>query len=63
VTSRGPTSLKDLLAELRGHGVILEDIRSQNRAMIAALQAWREASDAKIDHVDRNGQARDAGLE
>jgi hypothetical protein len=62
-TSRKPTSLNDILAAMRGHGVILEDIRSQNRATIEAVEAAREALEAKIDMVDRNSQARDAVLE
>ena len=45
---------------MRGHGVILEDIRSQNRATMEALQATRAALEEKIDQVDRNSQARDA---
>jgi len=61
--ARGTTSLKDVLAEMRGHGVILEEIRSQNRATIEALEATRTALEAKIDEVDRNSQARDAVLE
>jgi uncharacterized protein YlxW (UPF0749 family) len=63
-------SLQDVLDEvrgnqeqLRGHGVLLEDIRSQNRATIEALQATRDALEEKIDQVDRNSQARDAVLE
>lgn len=59
----GATSLKDILAAMRGHGVILEDIRSQNRATMEALQATRAALEEKIDQVDRNSQARDAVLE
>ena len=61
--SRGATSLNDILAAMRGHGVILEDIRSQNRATIEAVEATRESLEAKIDLVDRNSQARDAVLE
>ena len=61
--SRGPTSLKDILAAMHGHGVILEDMRSQNRATMEALQATRAALEAKIDEADRNSQARDAVLE
>jgi len=39
--------MKDILAEMRGHGVILEDIRSQNRATMEALQATRAALEEK----------------
>jgi len=61
--ARRATSLKDILAEMRGHGVILEDIRSQNRATMEALQATRAALEEKIDQVDRSSKARDAVLE
>ena len=60
---RATPSLRDVLREMRSHGVILEDIRSQNRATIEALQATRAALEEKIDQVDRNRQARDAVLE
>jgi methyl-accepting chemotaxis protein len=62
-------SLQDVLDEVRrnnelmqGHDVLLEEIRSQNRATIEAVEASREALEAKIDDVDRNSQARDAVL-
>ena len=61
--ARRATSLQEVLAEMRAHGVILEEIRSQNRATIEALQATREALETKIDQVDRNSQARDVVLE
>jgi hypothetical protein len=63
-------SLQDVLdevranrEEIRGHGVILEEMRSQNRATIEAVEAARVALEAKIDQVDRDGRARDAVLE
>jgi len=56
-------SLKEIVAEMRGHGVILEDIRSQNRATIEAVQATRAALEEKIDQVDRDSKARDGVLE
>jgi hypothetical protein len=49
--------------QIRGHGVILEDIRSQNRATMEALQATRAALEEKLDQVDRGSKARDAVLE
>jgi uncharacterized protein YlxW (UPF0749 family) len=49
--------------QIRGHGVILEDIRSQNRATMEALQASRAALEEKLDQVDRGSKARDAVLE
>src|SRR5687767_3688591 len=48
---------------MRGHGIILEEIRSQNRATIEAVAAFRVALEAKIDQVDRDSRARDALLE
>ena len=48
---------------IRGHGIILEEIRSQNRATIEAVEAARVALEARIDHVDRGSRARDAVLE
>ena len=59
---RRATALKDVLAEMRGHGIILEDIRSQNRATIEAVEATRAALEEKIEQVDRDSQARDAVL-
>jgi len=55
-------SLKDVLAEMRGHGVILEDIRAQNRATIEAVQMTRAVLEEKIDQVDRASRERDAVL-
>jgi hypothetical protein len=49
--------------QIRGHGVILEDIRSQTRATMEALQATRAALEEKLDQVDRGSKARDAVLE
>jgi chromosome segregation ATPase len=59
---RGGPKLQDILNEMRGHGVILEDIRSQNRATIEAVEATRAALEERIDRVDRDSQARDADL-
>jgi len=49
--------------QIRGHGVILEDIRSQNRATIEAVEATRAALEEKIDRVDRESRERDLVLE
>jgi hypothetical protein len=46
----------------RGQGVIFEEIRSQNRATIESVAAFRVALEARIDQVDRGNQARDAVL-
>jgi hypothetical protein len=61
--ARQATSMKTILAEVRGHGVILEDIQSQSRAKFEAVQAMRAALEEKIDQLDRNSQARDEVLE
>jgi hypothetical protein len=59
---RGATSLKAILTEMRGHGVLLEDIRSQNRATIEAVGATRAGLEEKLDRIDRDSQGRDAAL-
>ncbi|HEY8148603.1 MAG TPA: hypothetical protein VIK51_06835 [Vicinamibacteria bacterium] len=68
--TRKKPSLQDVLDELRGnqeqirgHGVILEDIRSQNRATIEAVEATRAALEERIDRVDRESRERDLVLE
>jgi hypothetical protein len=43
--------------------IILEEIRSQNRATIEAVEATRTALEDKISHVDEASQARDGVLE
>jgi chromosome segregation ATPase len=57
---RRRTSSRDLV---HGQGIILEEIRSQNRVTIEAIEATRVALEAKIDQVDRDSQARDSVLE
>src|SRR6266540_1939005 len=57
---RRRTSSRDLV---HGQGIILEEIRSQNRVTIEAIEATRVALEAKIDQVDRNSKARDSVLE
>jgi hypothetical protein len=53
-------SLQDVLDEvratqeqIRGHGVILEEMRSQNRATIEAVEASRVTVDQRIDRFER----------
>ena len=58
--SRRRPLLRDIV---HGQGIILEEIRSQNRATIEAIEATRVALEAKIDDVDRGSKARDAVLE
>jgi hypothetical protein len=60
---RPAPSLHAVLTEMRSHGVILEDIRSQNRATIEAVEATRAALEERIDRGDRDSQARDSVLE
>ena len=43
--------------------VILEEIRSQNRATIEAVEASRVALEQRIDRLDQDSRARDAVLE
>ena len=57
---RRSTSSRDLV---HGQAIILEEIRSQNRVTIEAIEATRTALEAKIDQVDRDSKARDSVLE
>jgi hypothetical protein len=57
---RRRTSSRDLV---HGQGIILEEIRSQNRVTIEAIEATRVALEATIDQVDRDKKARDSVLE
>jgi hypothetical protein len=57
---RRRTSSRDLV---HGQGIILEEIRSQNRVTIEAIEATRVALEVKIDQVDRDSKARDSVLE
>ena len=43
--------------------IIVEEIRSQNRATIEAVEAARTALEDKISHVDEASRARDGVLE
>jgi ribosome-associated translation inhibitor RaiA len=63
-------SLQDVLDEvranqehIRGHGVILEEIRSQNRATIEAVEAVRVTVDQRIDRFERETGNRFTVLE
>jgi chromosome segregation ATPase len=49
--------------EIRGHSVLLEDMRSQNRITIEAVEATRRALTERIDRLDEDTRARDAVLE
>lgn len=55
--------MRELDDHVRGHGIILEEIRSQNRATIEAVESARVALEARIDQVDRGSSSRDALLE
>jgi hypothetical protein len=52
-----------IVDEMRSHSVILEDMRSQNRATIEAVEASRLALEQRIDRLDQETRARDATLE
>ena len=63
-------SLQDVLDEvranqehIRGHGVILEEMRSQNRATIEAVEAVRVTVDQRIDRFERETGNRFTVLE
>ena len=43
--------------------VILEEIRSQNRATIETVEASRAALEERIERLEHDTRARDAGLE
>jgi hypothetical protein len=60
---RGRPSLQEVLDGVRSNGVVLEEIRAQNRATIEAVEATRVALEEKIDRVDRDSRERDAVLE
>ena len=50
-------------AQIRGHGVILEEMRAQNRATIEAVEATRVAVEEKIDSLARETGGRLTVLE
>ena len=63
-------SLQDVLDEvrasqeqIRGHGVILEEMRSQNRATVEAVEAIRVTVDQRIDRFESATQDRFTVLE
>jgi methyl-accepting chemotaxis protein len=63
-------SLQDVLDEvranqeqIRGHGVILEEMRSQNRATIEAVETIRVTVDQRIDRFEHATQDRFTVLE
>ena len=51
--------LRELTDRLSGRGIILEEIRSQYRATIDAVEAARVALEARIDQFDRDSRARE----
>ncbi len=56
-------SLQGILDEMHSHSVILEDMRSQNRATIEAVAAFRGSIEERIDRLDRESRSRDSLLE
>src|SRR6266536_1862406 len=60
---RGHASLQKILDGVRGNGVLLEEMRTQNRAAIEAVEANRVALEDKIDALARETGGRLAILE
>lgn len=56
-------SLQMIVDEMRSHSVILEDMRSQNRMTIEAVEASRLVLEQRIERLDQETRARDASLE
>src|SRR5262249_5756535 len=52
-----------VLERLDSHSVLLEDMRSQNRLTIEAVEATRMALEQRIDRLERETSARDVVLE
>jgi hypothetical protein len=67
---RGKPSLRDVIdlvrenqEQIRGHGVILEEMRAQNRATFEAVEANRVVLEGKIDGLARETGGRLSLLE
>src|SRR5512143_3880645 len=56
-------ALDAILEEVRSHSVILEDMRSQNRATIEAVQASHQALETRMDRFEQNAVSRFGTLE
>jgi methyl-accepting chemotaxis protein len=56
-------SFQVILDEMRSHSLILEDMRSQNRAAIEEVAAARRALEERIERLDKDARARDSVLE
>jgi len=57
-----PPSMQSIADVMHSHGIVLEDIRSQNRATIEAVEATRLALEQRIDRVEQDSKSRDAVL-
>jgi cell division protein FtsB len=57
------TALEGLTVKVDSQTLLIEDMRSQNRATIEAVEASRQALEQRIDRVDQDSRARDAVLE
>jgi hypothetical protein len=57
-TGKRRPSLRDVLAAVQNNGVILEEMRAQNRATIEAVQVNRVVLEEKIDSLARDTGAR-----
>jgi hypothetical protein len=56
-------ALAELHVKVDSQGLLLEDMRSQNRATIEAVEATRLALEQRIERIDQDARARDAMLE
>jgi hypothetical protein len=56
-------ALAELHVKVDSQGLLLEDMRSQNRATIEAVEATRQALEQRIERIDQDARARDAMLE
>lgn len=56
-------SLATVLERIDAQGLVLEDMRSQNRLTIEAVEATRLALEQRIDRLDQDSQSREAVLE
>jgi len=70
IKKRPEPLLQVVLDEIRSHGVILEDMRSQKRTTIEAVESTRLALEQRIDgleqrieRLENDTRVRDAGLE
>jgi hypothetical protein len=56
-------ALRDLRVRVDSQSLVLEDMGSQNRLTIEAVEALRSALEQRIDRLDQESRSRDALLE